>query len=211
MKTNTTQFPFEQQPKESTKAFTAFSIYLSMGDGRSTRVVAQRLSRSDQLIRRWSSRWDWTERVRAYAAHLAAVERQACEALALANAAQWLKRQQEIRENDWASHERAVAAAERCMKAVMERDNAHVTLSDIARLLEVASKLGRLACGLPTDHAMVTGQDGGPIRFELLAAMDKVYGPAVVDVQSEMVKPALLGVGGAGECETEPQPQGGKL
>lgn len=210
MKTNTTQFPFEQQPKESTKAFTAFSIYLSMGDGRSMRVVAKRLARSDQLIRRWSSRWDWTERVRAYAAHLAAVERQACKALARANAAQWLKREQEVREHDWSTHEKAVAAAERCMNAVMERDNAHVTLSDIARLLEVASKLGRLACGLPTDHAVVTGHDGGPIRFELVAALDKVYGPAV-DVQSEMVKPTLLGVGGAGECETEPQPQGGNL
>ena len=210
MKTNEKPRLFEQQPKESIKAFTAFSIYLSMGDGRSTHVVATRLSRSDQLIRRWSARWDWTERVRAYAAHLATVEREASEALARSNSAEWLKRQQQIREREWAMHEKCIAAAERGLKTFMERENAYASLADIARILEVASKLGRLASGMATDKTEVTGEDGGPIRVEVCAALDKVYG-AAVDVESQLVKPALIPEGCARECDTEPQPLGGEL
>lgn len=211
MKTNATPLPFEQQPKESNKAFTAFTIYLSLGDRRSTRVVAERLSRSDQLIRRWSAKWDWMEHVRAYAAHLATVEREACEALVRSNAARWLQRQQQIRERDWTLHEKATAACERSLNKFTERDDAEVTLSDIARLLEVASKLGRMACGLPTDKTELTGEDGGPLRVEVCAALDKIYGPAV-DVECQLVKPALPPAPEvpAGECEREPQPPGGE-
>ena len=211
MKSNARPRPFEQQPKESNKAFTAFSTYLSMGDGRSTRVVAQRLSRSDQLIRRWSAVWDWTERVRAYAAHLAAVEREASEALARSNSAEWLKKQQQLREREWAMHEKCIAAAERGLKTFMGRENAYASLADIARILEVASKLGRLASGMPTDRTEVTGEDGGPIRVEVCAALDKVYGTAV-EVESELVKPALIPnrSGSAGEFETEPKSPGGE-
>ncbi len=33
--------PFEKQPRESDKAFAAFSLYLSLGPERSTREVAE--------------------------------------------------------------------------------------------------------------------------------------------------------------------------
>ena len=64
---------FEQLPKESAKAFAAFSLYLSLGAERSTAAVASKLAKSEQLIRRWSAKFGWTERVAAHAAHLANV------------------------------------------------------------------------------------------------------------------------------------------
>jgi hypothetical protein len=39
-----TALPFEQQPKESNKAFAAFSLYLSLGPDRSTAAVAAGLA-----------------------------------------------------------------------------------------------------------------------------------------------------------------------
>ena len=62
---------FEQQPHESGKAFAAFSLYLSLGSERSTAAVAMKLAKSEQLIRRWSAKFGWTQRVAAYGAHLA--------------------------------------------------------------------------------------------------------------------------------------------
>lgn len=58
--------PWEQQPGESAKAFEAFAIYRDMGVERSVRKVAQRLNKSLTLIGKWSSRYNWPERARAY-------------------------------------------------------------------------------------------------------------------------------------------------
>ena len=71
--------PFEKQPHESNKAFAAFSLYLSLGAERSAREVAEKLAKSEQLIRRWAAKFGWTGRVAAYSAHLAIVEREAVE------------------------------------------------------------------------------------------------------------------------------------
>src|ERR1041384_8833280 len=92
---------FEQQPMESNKAFAAFSLYLSLGPERSTREVAAKLAKSEQLIRRWSARWDWGDRVQAYGRHMAVVEREATEAVARGKAVDWLSRQMEQRDEEW--------------------------------------------------------------------------------------------------------------
>jgi len=134
--------------------------------------------------------------VGAHAAHFAGVEREAAEALARGKSVAWLTRQQEVRESEWAMHEKCIEAARRGLKAFMEREKVYANLADISRILEVASKLGRLASGMATDRTELTGEDGGPLRVELSAALAKVYGesaasPAIVDVDAKPVKPAL--------------------
>ena len=181
--------PFEQLPKESAKAFAAFSIYLNLGSERSLAVVGQKLGKSVGLMERWSRRFDWSGRVQAHAAHLAAVEREATEAVARGKSAEWLTRQQMLREREWEMHEKCIAAVERGLKAYMEREKVYANLSDIARILELASRLGRLACGMATDKTEITGEDGGPIRVELSAALQKIYGE-VVDLEAAPL-PAL--------------------
>ena len=180
---------FEQQPKESGKAFAAFAMYLSMGSERSLAQVGKKLGKSEGLIERWSKRFDWGGRVQAHGAHFAAIEREATEAVARGKATEWLKRQQELREREWMMHEKCIAAAERGLKAFMEREKVYANLSDIARMLEVASKLGRLAAGMATDKTEITGEDGGPIRVELSAALSKIYGD-VVDVECTSPRPS---------------------
>ena len=177
---------FEKQPRESDKAFAAFSLYLSLGAERSTREVGKLLGKSEGLIERWAAKFDWRSRVAAHVAHLAIVEREAIEAAARSKAAGWEAREQQLRETEWTMHERAIAAAKKGLDAYMEREKVYANLADIARMLEIASKLGRLASGLATDKTEVTGEDGGAIRVEFEAALKKVYGrkAAVVDVEA---------------------------
>ena len=196
---------FEQRPKESDKAFAAFAMYLSMGSERSLAQVGKKLGKSEGLIERWSKRYDWGGRVQAHAAHFAAIEREATEAVARGKAAEWLKRQQELREREWMMHEKCIAAAERGLKAFMEREKVYANLSDIARMLEVASKLGRLAAGMATDKTEITGEDGGPIRVELSAALSKIYGD-VVDVECTSPRPSPQ----SGEGERRELPEDSK-
>ena len=178
---------FEQQPKESNKAFAAFSLYLSLGAQRSTREVGEKLGKSEGLIERWASKFDWPARVAAYGAHLAVVEREAVEAVARSKAAEWESREQALRETEWQMHERAIAAAKRGLDAYMEREKVYANLADIARMLEIASKLGRLATGLGTDGERRKGDDLPTVRVEVTVALEKIYGEPlpgeVVDVE----------------------------
>jgi hypothetical protein len=173
---------FEQQPGESAKAFAGFSDYLSMGAERSLEAVRVKCGKNSRLIQRWSSRWKWAERVQAYAERLALVEREAAEALAREKGAEWLKRQQAIREEGWTVSDECVRGAREALKRFYEKGKG-ATLGDIARMYAEGIRLGRLSAGLATDATEMTGQDGGPIRLELEAALKKVYGD-IVDVEA---------------------------
>ena len=130
---------FEQLPKESAKAFAAFSAYLGMGPERSIAAVGRQLGKSGTLLERWSKRFDWPARLQAHADHFAGVEREATEAVARGKANVWLIRQQLLREREWDMHEKCILAAERGLKAFMEKEKVYANLADIARRVEVAS------------------------------------------------------------------------
>ena len=166
---------FEQQPKESAKAFAAFAIYLGMGAERSLEAVRKKCGKSARLIQRWSARWQWMDRVSEHAAHLAVIEREATEALARGKAAVWLARREEQAEEEWLWRRELVTASRKVLRRFIDDDKG-ATLGDVARALELASKLGRLASGMPTEHTALMGLDGGPIQIELSAALNKIYG-----------------------------------
>ena len=166
---------FEKQPRESAKAFAAFSLYLSQGAERSIEECARKFLKSSRLLRRWAKKFDWPARVAAHGAHLAIVEREAIEAVARGKAAEWESREQKLRETEWAMHERAIAAAQKGLDAYMEREKVYANLADIARMLEIASKLGRLATGLG-DGERRKDDDLPAVRVEVTVALEKIYG-----------------------------------
>lgn len=63
-------FP-SQRADESAQAYEAAQAYFKMGADRSLDHVAEKLSKSSQLMKRWSAQHDWVERARAYDAELA--------------------------------------------------------------------------------------------------------------------------------------------
>lgn len=62
--------PYSKRIDESTEAFEAFACYRDMGTGRSHAAVAYELSKSENLINRWSKKYNWVKRVHAYDAEL---------------------------------------------------------------------------------------------------------------------------------------------
>lgn len=188
--------PFEQQPKESLKAFTAFKTYLDMGPERSLVSVAGKLGKSRQMIERWSSKFDWPARVQAQAAHLAMLERQAIEGLVLEKAIDWTKVHEAVKIAEWQRHKKLIALADEMLERWEKNKNKCGTLEGIARVLELATKLARLAAGMPTEVKEVNTTVTGTIDMEWEIAIRKAYGqppppasnaPAVVDVPE--VKP----------------------
>jgi hypothetical protein len=174
---------FEQQPKESDKAFAAFSLYLSQGPERSLAKTATKLGRSKVLMEKWSRRFDWPARVATYNSHMALVEREAAEALVREKGVDWARRYQELREAEWQERQNLVVFAAEVRRRWMARAERCGTLEGYARLLELASKLGHSACQVPVDghhgdgqRTEVTGAGGGPIRVEVELALKKIYG-----------------------------------
>jgi len=173
---------FEQQPGEGHRAFAAFTLYLSMGRERTLAKVAQQLKLNPQIPGRWSFRYGWSARVAAYNAHMATVEREAAEALTRARAAGWVQRREEHKEDEWALRCELIAAGRKVLKRFIDEEKG-ATLGDVARALELASKLGRLASALSTESVEHSGEVNVNFRAEVAAAVRKVYGePLEVEV-----------------------------
>ena len=191
---------FEQQERESNKAFAAFKTYLELGPQRSLALVADKHGKGKSLIKRWSSKFDWPSRVRAHGAHLATVEREAIESLAVAKAVEWNKAHEALRIAEWERHKKLIALADELLARWLKNTAKCGTLEGIARLLELATKLGRLAAGMPTEIKEVNTTVKATIDVDWEIAIRKAYGQpevlagghqpaaaAVVDV--EEVKP----------------------
>jgi hypothetical protein len=197
---------FEQQPKESDKAFAAFSMYLSLGPDRSLVKTAAKLGRSKVLMEKWSSKFDWPARVAAYNAHMALVEREAAEAMVRVKGVDWAKRQEEVRAEAWAKGERLIALADDFLKRWGDGERLP-GFESLVRAMELAFRLKGWAVGLPLDvkqvNATVAGPEGGVIRVEVAAALKKIYGRPlpgeVIEVQN--------GPGGQPPCKVQSEPE----
>ena len=83
--------------------------------------------------------------------------------------------------------EAAIAAAKKGLGAYMDKDKVYANLADIARMLEIASKLGRLATGLDKSNGE-TADEPQTLRVEVTVALEKIYGEPlpgeIVDVET---------------------------
>jgi hypothetical protein len=194
---------FEQQPRESNKAFAAFRTYLDMGPERSLVATGAKLGKSKVMMEKWSRKFDWCGRVAAHGAHLAMVEREATESLTRAKAAGWVKRQEDHREEEWSLRGELILAGRKVLEKFVDGSRG-ATLGDVARALELASKLGRLSSGLATETVEHQGEVDLNFRIEVEAAVKRVYGE-VIDLGSEKDE------GGSMKGEAGRQDNGGRI
>jgi len=183
---------FEQQPREGTKAFAAFKTYLELGPERSLVLVANEVGKSKTMIERWSRRFDWPARVQAHGAHLGDIERKTAEALAVQAGTDWAQRQEQHREDEWQTRSELIALAREAIERWKKNSARCGTLEGIARLLDLASKLGRVSSGLSLEPAEKPGEEETAFMIQIEVALEKIYGPVVqpagvVDVEAKPV------------------------
>jgi len=64
----------------------------------------------------------------------------------------WPQRKRDVRTCEWRVYEKLLNKLELAIDRLMGDGKENMSPADIARLLELAAKLGRLAAGLPSDH-----------------------------------------------------------
>lgn len=181
--------------KETPKAREAFEVYLKLGPERSLAAVARERGVGLSTVKYWSARNHWDERVLEHAEAIAEAEREGAREAAKSGvkeeAAQWKERQEVHRREEWVLREKLLELAREATRRWYECDDKPPTLESIAKLLELASKLGRLASGLGTERTELTGPDGGVLQVEIRTALARVYGAAAeappVDVEATVV------------------------
>lgn len=165
----------ERLPRESTKAFAAFRAYLDMGPQRSLARVAADLGKSKVLMERWSRRYDWVGRIKAHEAHVADIERQAIERLAVEKAVEWHRLKEPVRREAWREAEETIAMVRKARTEWLAKGRLP-GWEGMARMLELAIKLKQFAAGMPSEIKEVNTTVTGTIDIEWEAALRKTFG-----------------------------------
>lgn len=171
-----------QLPNESAKAFAAFREYCEQGAQRSHDAVSKKLRKSIALISRWSRTYGWTKRVALYDHEQRELGKSADEKAAEAVALQRQQRKQAVQDSAWEMFEQlrnkaremlAFPVGRREVREKHEDGKDKITIieptrwrfSDLAKMIEVADGLGRLANDMVTGGKRVelTGKDGVPL------------------------------------------------
>lgn len=163
---------WERRDDEPNQLFDRFEIFRLLGPSRSlyaaytawrerqgntARKSAQKRAGLPQSWRLAAERWDWAKRAEAFDEHERAQQ-----------VAEWQRRRDELREHEWKFSQELLDKARQMLvfplaktvrstqdggqTVVTEVYPAQWKLADAARMLEAASKLGRLAVGVETDR-----------------------------------------------------------
>ena len=62
------------------------------------------------------------------------------------------ERAETLRDEEWQLHNECITLAREALELYEAQGEKHLRIPDITRLLELASRLGRLATGIPTEH-----------------------------------------------------------
>jgi len=134
---------WERLPGESAKNYEAFCRYRDMGPNRSQEKTARELSKSRQLLARWSALYRWPERAIAWDDEQDRLAREA--------------HTRDILDMRRRHAQLAKEVLDKVQAAIQHLDAAELKTGDLARLLDVASKLERTSRG-DIGEGMETGE-----------------------------------------------------
>lgn len=137
--------PWELMEGETAKPFEAFCIYRDLGPGRSMSQVAKQLGKSQALMERWSTTYDWVKRATAWDAEQDRIARQA----QVDEIIKMRKRHAKL----------ACDMLTKAAEALEVLPKSEIKAADLSRMVDVASKLERLSRGDVGD--VIEERDGG--------------------------------------------------
>ena len=173
-KPSDTPDPWERQKGEGHEAFDAFCISRDMGEGgarRSYRKVRERLGKSDTMVERWARRYRWGERVKAWDDEL---DRRVRE--------EHVKGIAGMRKRHACIAEEMLEKARRALFCIPEDK---MTAQDIARLVDVASKLERISRGEATERTEGKHEVAGDVRVDAALEVGRIDLSGLTDEELE--------------------------
>jgi hypothetical protein len=171
--------PWQRQSDETAAAFNAFVAYLRLKGRRSVRAVAVPTGLSVPVLRRLSARHHWPARVQAFETRLAEAREAAVDAVIRSTTVVGQSQLEQLRLDVFLLARKVLAASDSWLRAATNPRRRYVPLGQLVRLIELSSKLGRLATGLPV------GAGRAPACSEPLGywtqpsveeALEKIYG-----------------------------------
>ena len=96
----------------------------------------------------------------------------------------WEQRFLEAREEEWQAHKDCIEAARECLRRYKVGPNRAITVAEIVKLLELGSKLGRLAVGADAHEGALTVDPN--YLASLRQQLDSVFAEPI-DVVSEPI------------------------
>ncbi len=171
-------FPADPQPVfplfpgETPRAFSAFMAFFGLGHARSLQAVADQLAEKPDTLKKWSSRFHWRDRIQSFNSGLLQQQAETEAALRAKQSADWARRTAEYREQEWAVAQKLHATVQCFLESFGDRDVEKMTLAQVARALQISSRIARQA---------LSGDTGpqepvlAPLQMELAAALNKAY------------------------------------
>lgn len=148
---------FEQQPKETSVAYEAFTVYKDLGPNRSIEKAARHIGKSNVLLQTWSIKWSWRVRILAWDRLLAKEARK-----------EDIKAARDMRKRHIAISMGMQRLASLELTRLLEDAEAksqtsRLTSAEVTRLFEAATKIERLNRDLPGD---ISEQRGSIVHVE---------------------------------------------
>lgn len=134
----TTPKPWERQPRETPKAFAAFTEYRDMTPSeRSCAKVAEAVGKSKSLIEQWCTKYGWVERVAEWDNEQDRIEREIAQKEQVKAIKRMRERHIEI----------ACQMLDKAAEKLKELDTEEIRPADIPRIVDSATKLERISRG----------------------------------------------------------------
>ena len=170
---NTDLTPQHRDDRESDEAWAAYLTFRDLGPGRTLaaayRAHVARQSGGAGLKRpekgrseaptvpgswkRWRVQWDWDGRAHAYDEQTETVVQAARTSAIQSHAQDWASRRVEQKEADWRLSVALRQKAEQMLGRLdLDAPDADISVGALTKLVETATKLGRLASGMETDR-----------------------------------------------------------
>ncbi len=181
---------FPRHVGETPRAFSAFCAFFQLGQTRSVQAVADQLGENPGTVRNWSAKFDWSGRIQTYNAGLLETGARAQATLQLRQAADWHRRLDLFREQEWDAAQKLIVAAQCFLESFGDDDLHRMNLAQVSRALKISSVIARSAIAGAELPASPDAES--PLQQQLLNAVKRLYGPdssAAAPVASPSVPP----------------------
>ncbi len=172
------------QPNEPAADYQLFAAWLQLPAPRHLRQAAATLGCSLYRLRQLSRRHDWTTRADEFERHRASAASLALDQLVSNETTCWKERVLRFRIQEWLLHEEMLQTASNIVRQLQKHPR-RASLNDLVNLINLASALGRRACGMPLDLGAGTESESPPSYPDFEAALRKIYGT------TDFCKPAV--------------------